>query len=310
MDVSLIIPVKDEKESLPFLVERLFAVMRATGKSFECLIVDDGSIDGSAAVAASLKKDYPEIRVIVLRRNFGQTAAMSAGIDQARGSVLVTLDADLQNDPDDIPMMLEKIAQGHDLVCGWRKDRRDPFLRRLFSDVANRLISRVTKIRLHDSGCTLRAYRSEVIKPVRLYGEMHRFIPALISVSGVNMAEVPVRHHPRLRGRSKYGFSRTLRVILDLITVKFFLSYHSSPSYIFGRVRLMSCFGGMLFFIAALLMKFFEARTLTGNPFFYLFIFLETTGMQLIMIGLLGEVNIRTYYESQQKSVYVIKDIL
>lgn len=310
MDISLVIPVFNEEESLPPLAKSIHEAMTPFAGRYECIYVDDGSTDGSVQVLKGLKASYPETRIVTFRRNFGQTAALSAGFEHARGNIIVTLDADLQNDPADIPLLIAKLNEGYDLVSGWRKERKDPFIRRLPSLVANRLISRVTGVNLHDSGCTLKAYRKEVAQSLRLYGEMHRFIPALASWMGVSLVEMPVRHHPRTLGKSKYGLSRLFRVLLDLITVKFFLSYSGSPIQIFGKVGLFSFFSGSVFFAAAVILKFSQGRTLTGNPLFYLSIFMAMIGVQFVLIGLLGEINIRTYYESQKKKTYVVKEIL
>lgn len=307
-DVSIIVPVFNEEENIALLVERIRSVMTETGKSYECLFVDDGSVDRSAEILEDLCKSSPELKLIKFRRNFGQTAALSAGFDRADGDIVITIDADLQNDPQDIPLLIQKIHEGYDLVSGWRKVRQDTLLRRIPSYLANLLISVVTGVKLHDYGCTLKAYKREVAKNLRLYGDMHRFIPALASWSGVSLLEVPVRHHPRLKGKSKYGISRTLRVLLDLFTVKFLLSYSTSPIQIFGGFGLLSAFGGLVFFAVAIMLKLTQARTLTGNPFFYLFIFLEGLCIQLILIGFLAEMNVRTYHEVQKKKTYAVID--
>lgn len=310
MDLSVVIPVYNEELCLPELQERLAEALRPLHKSYECLYVNDGSTDSSLRVLKELKNRYPEIKIISFKRNFGQTAALSAGFHYSQGKIIVTLDADLQNDPADIPMMLAKLNEGYDLVSGWRSKRQDNWLRRFPSQLANGLISKVTGVKLHDSGCTLKAYRREAVEDLHLYGQMHRFIPALASWAGVSVVEVPVQHHPRTKGKSKYGISRTFRVLLDLITVKFLLSYSSSPIQIFGRMGLLSSFCGILFFIAAVILKFTQHRTLTGNPLFYLFIFTELVAIQFVLNGLLGEISIRTYHESQNKKTYVVKEIV
>jgi len=311
VELSLVVPLYNEEENLKLLWERIRESVDRMGVSYECIFVDDGSRDGSRAVLLELKKNHPQIRLVLLRRNFGQTAALSAGFEQALGDWVITLDADLQNDPADIPKILEGLKQGHDLVSGWRVHRKDPFHRRLPSQIANRIISLVTGVKLHDYGCTLKGYRLNVVKELHLYGEMHRFIPALASWSGISILEIPVSHHPRLRGKSKYGIGRTLRVILDLLTVKFLLQYFSaSPIQMFGSIGFVSCGFGFLSMVVAVILKWVEHRTLTGNPLFYLFIFMEVLGIQLILIGLLAEVNTRTYYESQKKKTYVIKEVI
>lgn len=306
-EISVIVPVFDEEGNLPRLMQDLTRVLSGMGRSYEVLFVDDGSHDGSARLIAEAARGDQRIRLIALRRNFGQTAALAAGFDHAHGGILVTMDADLQNDAEDIPKLVAKLEEGYDLVTGWRQKRRDSFLRNLASSIANSLISKVTRVRVHDSGCTLKAYRREVVQELRLYGEMHRFIPALASWTGVRLIEVPVRHHPRLHGRSKYGFSRILRVLLDMITVKFLLSYSTSPIQMFGKLGILSGLCGILLFIVAVILKFTQARTLTGNPLFYLFILCEIIGIQFILIGLLAEITIRTYHESQRKKIYVLK---
>lgn len=310
MHLSIVVPVYNEEESLEVFHAAVEAVMKKMNHSYECIYINDGSTDRSLEILKNLKKKHHEIKIISFRRNFGQTPALSAGFDHARGEIIVTLDADLQNDPEDIPFMVQKLDEGYDLVSGWRKNRQDSWLRRLPSQMANFIISKVTGIQLHDSGCTLKVYRREVIKDLNLYGQMHRFIPALASSAGISLVEVPVRHHPRRRGQSKYGISRTFRVILDLITVKFLLSYSSSPIQIFGRMGLLSSLLGFLFFAAAVVLKFTQGRTLTGNPLFYLFIFTEMIAVQFVLNGLLGEISIRTYHESQNKKTYVIKEVI
>ena len=306
--LSIVLPVYNEKGTLEALAKEIASVMAQGSKSYECIFVDDGSTDGSAEILKRLKNQIPQVHVITFRKNFGQTAALSAGFDYARGQVIVTLDADLQNDPKDIPLLLKKLDEGYDLVSGWRKERQDGWVRNVPSHLANRLISWVTGVKLHDSGCTLKAYRREVVKELRLYGEMHRFIPALASWNGISLVEVPVKHHPRKSGKSKYGLSRTFRVFLDLITVKFLLSYSASPIQMFGKMGLVASLTGILFFIIAVVLKLTQLRTLTGNPLFYFFIFLEIIAVQFVLIGLLGEINLRTYHESQKKKTYAIKE--
>jgi glycosyltransferase involved in cell wall biosynthesis len=249
------------------------------------------------------------VKVIRFRRNFGQTAAMAAGFDAARGRVVVPMDGDLQNDPADIPMLLAKIDEGYDVVSGWRKDRQDTFInRRLPSILANGLISRMTGVHLHDYGCTLKAYRREVLDGVNLYGEMHRFVPALASQVGARVAELPVRHHPRLHGTSKYGISRTMRVVLDLMTVKFLLSYSTKPIQLFGKWGIYTILAGVATGSLTLWMKLFEGMSMNRNPLLIVTAFLLFGGVQLIALGLLGEVNARTYHESQGKPIYVVRE--
>ncbi len=307
--LSIVIPVFNEKENISPLLAEIRAALKSLNRPYECVFVDDGSTDGSVEEIKREMSLDKSIRLVVFRRNFGQTAAIAAGFEHAKGDVIVTMDADLQNDPKDIPRLLAKIEEGYDLVSGWRKDRKDPFIRIFPSNVANKIIAKVTGVPLHDSGCTLKAYRRSVIEELNLYGQMHRFIPAIASWAGVSLIEIPVTHHPRTRGLSKYGISRTFRVMLDLITVKFFLSYSTSPIQIFGKIGFFSAFTGIACFVAALFLKVTQGRTLTGDPLFYLFIFFEMTGVQFILIGLLGEINIRTYHESRNKKTYVIKEV-
>lgn len=310
MDLSVIAPVYNEEGNLEPLVKSLHNTLSAMGKSYEIIFINDGSTDRSENILTELKKNYPAIVLISLKRNFGQTAALSAGFNQALGDIVVTMDSDGQNDPADIPRLIAQLEEGYDVVSGWRKKRNDPWIRKIPSFLANKLIAKITGVRLHDFGCTLKVYRKEIIKNLSLYGQMHRFIPAFASEIGASITEIPVAHHPRMRGKSNYGLSRTGRVILDLFTVKFLLSYSRSPIQIFGGIGLYSVFFGFVFFIAAIVLKWTEHRTLTGNPLFYLFIFMEMIGVNFILIGLLAELNIRTYYESQNKKTYVIKKIL
>jgi glycosyltransferase involved in cell wall biosynthesis len=306
-ELSIVVPVYNEEESLPLLADAIQKALASYPKTYECVLVDDGSSDRSPQVLRDLAKSDPRFKPVFLRRNFGQTAALSAGFDHAHGPIIVTLDADLQNDPADIPMLVAKIEEGYDLVSGWRQNRQDSMIRNFPSFVANWIIGRVTGIKLHDSGCTLKAYRSEVAKNLNLYGEMHRFIPALASWMGINLIEVPVRHHPRKLGKSKYGLSRIWRVFLDLITVKFLLSYSASPIQFFGKFGFLSSALGWLICAATVIMKFTQDRTITGNPLFYLFTFLQIIAVQLVLIGLVAEMNTRTYHEVQRKKTYVVR---
>ncbi len=317
MDLSVIIPVFNEEENVEDLCGKLRAALGAMGKSYEIILVDDGSTDGTWAKLVVEASSMPQLRLIRFRRNFGQTAAMSAGINHARGDIIVTMDADLQNDPADIPKLLEGMDKGFDVVSGWRQDRKDTFLsRRLPSMLANGLISSITGVRLHDYGCTLKAYRREVMKDVRLYGEMHRFIPALAFWVGGSVHEVVVNHHPRLRGKSKYGLSRVMRVILDLLTVTFLLRYSKSPIQIFGKLGFMlGSLGGALlaFMIAANLSANLFGTEFAGSllkrPFWVITSFmLVFFGIQFVSMGILAEIQIRTYHESQGKPIYSIRE--
>ena len=277
--------------------------------NYELIMVDDGSSDGSYALLAQLAKEDSCLKVIRFRRNFGQTAAMSAGFDAASGSIIIPMDGDLQNDPADIPRLVEKINEGFDVVSGWRRDRKDTFVtRKIPSMLANTLISHLTGVHLHDYGCTLKAYRREVLEGINLYGEMHRFVPALASQVGAKVTELPVNHYPRLHGVSKYGISRTLRVILDLMTVKFLLVYSTKPIQLFGKWGVYTIFLGMLTGSMTVYMKLFEHLSMNRNPLLILTLFLLFMGIQFIVMGLLGELNARTYFESQGKPIYVVRD--
>ncbi len=310
-DVSVVIPVHNESPNIPELYRELTEVLERWGAHYEILVVDDGSSDDSFAQLARLQARDPRLRVIRFRRNFGQTAAFAAGFAHARGRLIATTDGDLQNDPADIPAMAAKIGEGYDIVCGWRKDRKDPWLtRRLPSLLANRLISTTTGVRLHDYGCSLKVFRAEVVKPLRLYGEMHRFLPAIASEMGVRIAEVVVNHRARRHGRSKYGLGRTVRVMLDLLTVRFLLSYATRPLQIFGLVGLTMAVagGGVGAWLAYL--RLFGNESIANRPLLLFAILLIFTGVQLITLGLLAELQARTYHESQNKPIYVVREIL
>ena len=308
--VSIVIPLYNEEESIPHLYGAIKEVMDGTGRAYEIIFVDDGSRDKSFALLSELQKSDKRVVVIGFRRNFGQTAAMAAGFDYAEGEVIVTMDADLQNDPKDIPKLLEA-SKEYDVVSGWRKNRKDKFLsRRLPSVIANWLISFVTGVALHDYGCTLKAYRSEVIKNIRLYGEMHRFIPAIANWVGATITEVETTHHPRKYGTSKYGISRTVRVILDLITVKFLQSFSTRPIHAFGPAGLLLSGIGFLMALYLSYEKIILGYDIGGRPLLLLAILLLIMGLQLVVMGLLGEMLARVYHESQGKSIYVVKRVL
>ena len=311
MDLSVIVPVYNEVDNLRPLCERIHTALAEAGREYEIILVDDGSRDGSSELLAELHAEDATLTVLRFRRNFGQTAALAAGFAHARGAVIVSLDADLQNDPLDIPRLLAKLDEGYDLVNGWRADRRDPFLRRrLPSQIANALIARVTRVKLHDSGCTLKAFRRDVAKGLKLYGEMHRFIPALAADMGARLTEVPVAHHPRTRGTSKYGLTRTLRVVLDLITIKFLSSYAERPSHLFGLLGLLGVLAGSGITVVLGVQRLFFGVALANRPLLLLGILLLVTGVQLMTTGLIAELLSRTYHESQDKPVYLIKDVL
>lgn len=310
LDVSVIIPIRNEADSLEELHRELSEMLGRWGRSYEIIAIDDGSTDRSFEILCRLQTLDSRLRVIRFRRNFGQTAAFSAGIVHARGRLIVTSDGDLQNDPRDIPAMAALIDKGADIVCGWRKDRKDAFLSRLLpSMMANRLISWATGVRLHDYGCSLKMFRAEVVKPLKLYGEMHRFIPAIASEQGVEIAEIPVNHRARRHGASKYGISRTLRVVLDLLTVKFLLSYSTRPLQIFGLLGLgMGVLGAGIagYLIYA---KYGLHEAIGNRPLLTFAFLLITTSVQLVTVGLLAELMARTYHESQDKPTYVIREI-
>lgn len=312
MNLSLITPVYNEEENLPLLFESVYKTMQELSHPWEIILVDDGSHDGSLSVLQEYgQKDPEHIRVVSFRRNFGQTAAIAAGLDYARGDIIVLLDADLQNDPADIPEMLAKLNEGYDLVSGWRKHRKDNALtRNLPSNIANWIISWVTGVHLHDYGCTLKAYRRPVLEGFRLYGEMHRFIPVFANSVGARITEMPVRHHPRKFGKTKYGLERTVKVILDLFTVKFLVSYSSKPIYLFGGA------GGGLMVISAMIMMYlffrriFASVSVTFSPLFQTSVMFFILGFQSILMGLIAELLVRTYHESQRKPTYTIRTMI
>jgi glycosyltransferase involved in cell wall biosynthesis len=310
MTLSVVIPVYNEEENVRLLHEGLRNALEPLNLEYEILFIDDGSTDRTLPILEEIQSKDSKVVVLSLRRNFGQTAAFAAGFDFARGDVIVTMDGDLQNDPLDIPKLLESIKE-HDLVSGWRKKRQDPFFsRRLPSMMANWLISKVTGVKLHDYGCSLKAYRRDVIKNLKLYGEMHRFIPAVASWYGVRVAEVETVHHPRLRGKSKYGISRTIKVVLDLITVKFLQSFSTKPIQFFGPFGILSEILGFLILLYLSADKLLFGKDIGGRPLLLLGALLMIVGIQLIGMGLLGEMLVRVYHESQRKPIYVIKKIL
>jgi glycosyltransferase involved in cell wall biosynthesis len=309
-ELSIVIPVHNESPNIRPLYDELTQTLVHYGRSYEILIVDDGSTDDSFEQLAALQARDPRLRVIQFRRNFGQTAAFAAGFAHARGRLVVTSDGDLQNDPRDIPAMVALIEQGNDIVCGWRKDRKDTFVnRRLPSMLANGLISWATGVKLHDYGCSLKVFRSEVVKPLRLYGEMHRFLPAIASQIGVKIAEMVVNHRARNAGVTKYGITRTVRVVLDLATVKFLLNYSTRPLQIFGLGGLLA--GGLGTIITGYLgfVRLFQHQGIAERPLLLLGVMLVFIGVQLVTFGLLAELMARTYYESQDKPTYVIRDV-
>jgi dolichol-phosphate mannosyltransferase len=284
-------------------------VLQKLEQSFEIIAINDGSLDGSLAELRKQAALHPELKVVDFRRNYGQTAAIMAGIDHASGTVIISIDADLQNDPQDIPSLLAKLAEGFDVVSGWRKDRKDEALRRnLMSRVANRVISRISGVHLHDYGCTLKAYRSDVVKNVRLYGEMHRFIPIYASWMGAKVVDIPVRHYARRHGKSNYGLERIVKVILDLIVVKFLDRYMVKPIYIFGGFGILSLIFGAMSFLAMIALKVFENISMISTPLPLVTVMAVMTGVSSILMGLLAEMLVRTYFESQQRTNYMVRE--
>ena len=310
-EISVIIPLHDEAPNVAELYKELTTVLEGAGRSYELILIDDGSTDDTYRLISDIFQADPRVTVIRFRRNFGQTAGFAAGFDRAQGQVIVTSDGDLQNDPRDIPTMLEKLAEGYDIVCGWRRDRKDPWLtRRVPSTLANWLISVTTGVHLHDYGCSLKVFRAEVVKPLRLYGEMHRFIPAIASERGVRIAELVVNHRARRFGRSKYGLSRTIRVVFDLVTVKFLLSFSTRPLQMFGPPGLMIGLVGFGLILFLGYVRLFEGQAIADRPLLSLGILMLFTGVQLVTIGLLAELQARTYHESQGKPIYVVRQVL
>jgi glycosyltransferase involved in cell wall biosynthesis len=311
-ELSIVIPIRNEAENLPKLYEELTSALTGFGRPYEILLIDDGSTDTSGKILADLVARDWHVKVIRFRRNFGQTAGFSAGFAYARGRVIITADGDLQNDPQDIPAMVEHLERKNlDIVCGWRKDRKDKWLtRRLPSILANALISKATGVPLHDYGCSLKVFRADVVKPLRLYGEMHRFIPAIASEMGVSIEEVVVNHRARLHGTSKYGLSRTVRVILDLLTVKFLLRYSTRPLQIFGLVGMIAGSLGLLITGYLGFVRLFLGHGIGDRPLLLLGVLLVFSGLQFMTIGLLAEMQARTYHESQDKPTYVVREIL
>jgi len=310
-ELSVVIPVFNEEDNVGPLHEQLTAVLGALGASYEVIYVDDGSADGSLEALRALADKDPHARIVKLRRNYGQTAAITAGIARARGGVLCVMDADRQNDPRDIPRMLAKLAEGYDVVSGWRRRRQDPWLsRRVPSWIANQLISLITGVHLHDYGCMLKVYRAGLLQDVHLYGEMHRFIPAYAAREGARIAEMVVTHHPRVAGRSKYGISRTLRVVLDLIVVKFLLGYATKPIHVFGAVGAVACLLGTVAGLLTLYEKWALGVYVHRNPLILLAVFLFLLGVQCVLMGLLAELLVRTYHESQAKPTYAIAELV
>lgn len=309
IEISVISPVFNEEENVEELYKELVSSLEKIGKTFEIIFVDDGSTDSTFERLKRLREKDSRVKIIRFRRNFGQTAALSAGFDYSKGETIITIDADLQNDPADIELLLKKIEEGYDLVSGWRWKRKDKFLTRVLpSKIANFLISSITGVRLHDYGCTLKAYRKEVVKNIRLYGEMHRFVPAVASLLGIKVAEVKVNHRKRKAGKSKYGIGRTIRVILDLITVKFLISYSTRPLQIFGLIGILTGGTGFLIGLYLTYLKLIERQAIGNRPLLLLSVLLIFLGAQFISLGLLAEMLSRTYHEAVEKKIYVVKE--
>ncbi|MGG6269884.1 glycosyltransferase family 2 protein [Leptolyngbya sp. AN10] len=309
-DVSIVVPIYNEVESIPSLIDAIATSLRNAALTYEIICVDDGSRDGSDALLKQQAQTRNDLKAVILRRNYGQTPAMAAGFSQAIGKVIITLDGDLQNDPSDIPMLLEKLSEGYDLVSGWRKNRQDASLTRVLpSKIANWLIGQVTGVRLHDYGCSLKAYRSELVADMNLYGELHRFLPALAFIEGARIAEVPVKHHSRQFGKSKYGLDRTFRVVMDLLTVSFMRKFLTRPMHVFGLFGLMSLLSGMSIGIYLTIVKFGFGEEIGQRPLLILAVVLFLAGLNLFSFGLLAEISMRTYHESQGRPIYRVREV-
>ncbi|MFE1746196.1 glycosyltransferase family 2 protein [Coleofasciculus sp. H7-2] len=310
-DVSVVVPVYNEVESLPHLIEAIATTLIETNLNYEIVCVDDGSKDGSAELLKSLAQTRDNLKAVLLRRNYGQTPAMSAGFNYARGKVIITMDGDLQNDPTDIPRLLAKLEEGYDLVSGWREKRQDAALTRLLpSKIANWLIGRVTGVELHDYGCSLKAYRSELVADMNLYGELHRFLPALAFIEGARITELPVGHHARRYGRSKYGLGRTFRVVMDLLTVYFMKKFLTRPMHVFGLFGIIAMALGTLLGVYLTVLKVGFGQSIGDRPLLILAVVLLVTGVQLFSFGLLAELLMRTYHESQGRPIYRVREVV
>jgi glycosyltransferase involved in cell wall biosynthesis len=308
--VSVVVPIHNEYENLPRLLEAISTTLITANLRYEILCIDDGSTDGSGDLLKQIARDRTDLCSVILRRNYGQTAAMAAGFSHAKGQIIVTMDGDMQNDPADIPLLLDKLSEGYDLVSGWRKNRQDATLTRLIpSQIANWLIAQVTGVKVHDYGCSLKAYRAELIADMNLYGELHRFLPALAFIEGARIAEIPVRHHPRQFGKSKYGLDRTIRVVMDLITVFFMRKFLTRPMHVFGSMGVLSIFLGTVIglYLTTLKLSFGES---INRPLLILVVVLILTGVQLFCFGLLAELLMRTYHESQGRPIYRVREVI
>ncbi len=310
-ELSIVVPIYNEYESIPLLIEQISGVAQLMDVPYELICVDDGSTDGSGELLKKLARERHDLRVILLRRNYGQTPAMAAGFNYARGRVIVTLDGDLQNEPADIATVYHKLHEGYDLVSGWRKDRQDDAVTRLLpSKIANWLIARVTGVQLHDYGCSLKAYSADVVKDMNLYGELHRFLPALAYIEGARISEVPVRHHARQFGQSKYGLGRTFRVVLDLLTIYFMKTFLTRPMHVFGPFGAISVFAGLGLSVYLAFVKFILNAEIGNRPLLLLSVVLFISGIQLLSVGLLAELMMRTYHESQKRPIYRVREII
>lgn len=311
LDVSIIVPIYNEIDSIPRLLERVSRVLQDSNLSYEIICVDDGSTDGSSELLAETARSRSDLRAIILRRNYGQTAAMSAGFKYAQGNVIITMDGDLQNDPLDIPRLIDRLDDGYDLVSGWRKNRQDAALTRLLpSKIANWLIGRITGVQLHDYGCSLKAYRAELVADMNLYGELHRFLPALAFIEGARITEMPVRHHARQFGKSKYGLSRTFRVLMDLLTIAFMKAFLTKPMHAFGFLGMLSTVMGTFLGIYLVYVKFVLHQAIGDRPLLMFAIVLFLAGLQMFSFGLLAELLMRTYHESQGRPIYRVRHLI
>jgi glycosyltransferase involved in cell wall biosynthesis len=309
--ISIVVPLFNESESLPWLIKAIHGALTSRPMPYEIICVDDGSTDDTSALLRQLTLGDERLKGVLLRRNYGQTAAIAAGFDYARGAIIITMDGDLQNDPADIPRLLDRLDQGYDLVSGWRQQRQDHVVTRLIPSVlANWLIGRITGVRLHDYGCALKAYRAEVIRDTNLYGELHRFLPALAFIEGARITEIPVTHYPRRFGTSKYGLGRTLRVVMDLLTVYFMKKFLTKPMHIFGSFGLASMVAGIAIGLNLAWVKFFDGQDIGDRPLLILAVVLFLTGIQLFSFGLLAELLMRTYHESQKRPIYRVRDVI
>ncbi|MDJ0726424.1 MAG: glycosyltransferase family 2 protein [Prochloraceae cyanobacterium] len=311
LDISVVVPIYNEVDSIPTLIDKIADILTKSQYSYEIICVDDGSTDGSTELLKQVAPKRTDLKAILLRRNYGQTPAMAAGFNYAKGEIIVTLDADLQNDPEDIPVAIDKLAEGYDLVSGWRKNRQDAKLTRLLpSKIANWLIAKVTGVKIHDYGCSLKAYRAELLADLNLYGELHRFLPALAYIEGAKITEIPVRHHPRRHGSSKYGLDRTFRVLMDLLTIWFMKKFLTRPMHVFGSLGLISLMSGFILGVYLTFLKLGLGENIGNRPLLILVAILIVTGLQLFSFGLIGELLIRTYHESQGRPIYRIREII